>query len=94
MGEYVKVSRRTFVIDFTPIKMDYLVVGTELPCNVYTKDKSTYKLSFEKGHKFNHVDRSTLQGKGISEVFVDYEVMDEVNKYKKNNQESAAPPQP
>ncbi len=96
MGEYVKVKRRTFVIDHTPIKMDYLVVGTELPCDVYTRDKSTYKLSFSKGHKYNHVDRSTLQGKGISEVYVDYEVMDEVNKYKKKNQEqeSAAPLSP
>ena len=94
MGDYVKVKRRTFVIDHTPIKMDYLVVGTELPCDVYTKDKSTFKLSFSKGHKYNHVDRGTLQGKGISEVYVDYEVMDEVNRYKKKNQESAVPLSP
>jgi HD-GYP domain-containing protein (c-di-GMP phosphodiesterase class II) len=94
MGDYVTVKRRTVVVDFTPIKMDYLVVGTELPCDVYTKDKSTFKLSFPKGHKYNHIDRGTLQGKGISEVYVDYEVMDEVNKYKKKNQESAAPLSP
>jgi len=90
MSDYVKVKRRTFVIDHTPIKMDYLVVGTELPCDVYTKDKSTFKLSFAKGHKYKHTDRSALQSKGISEVYVDYEVMDEVNKYKKKNQEAPA----
>jgi HD-GYP domain-containing protein (c-di-GMP phosphodiesterase class II) len=94
MSEYVKVTRRTFVIDHTPIKMDYLVVGTELPCDVYTRDKSTYKLSFPKGHKYNHIDRGTLQGKGISEVYVDYEVMDDVNRYRKQTQELTAPLSP
>src|ERR1700690_1862677 len=83
MAEYEKVVKRTYVIDHTPIKMDYLVVGTQLPFDVYTKDKSVYKLTYEKGHKYNHIDRGTLKSKGISEVYVDYEVMDEVNKYKK-----------
>ena len=83
MAEYEKVVKRTYVIDHTPIKMDYLVVGTQLPFDVYTKDKSVYKLTYKKGHKYNHIDRGTLKSKGISEVYVDYEVMDEVNKYKK-----------
>jgi hypothetical protein len=52
MAEYEKVVKRTYVIDHTPIKMDYLVVGTQLPFDVYTKDKSVYKLTYEKGHKY------------------------------------------
>ncbi|HTZ17997.1 MAG TPA: HD domain-containing phosphohydrolase [Dissulfurispiraceae bacterium] len=91
MSEYVKVKRRTFVIDHTPIRVDYLVVGTELPCDIYIRDKSTYQLSLAKGHKYNHIDKRTLQVKGISEVYVDYEVMDEVNKYKKKHQDLIAP---
>jgi HD-GYP domain-containing protein (c-di-GMP phosphodiesterase class II) len=87
VGEYDKVKKRTYVIDHTPIKMDYLVVGTQLPFDVYTRDKSVYKLTYEKGHAYNHIDRNNLKSKGISEVYVDYEVMDEVNKYKKKNAE-------
>ncbi|HMK59549.1 MAG TPA: HD domain-containing phosphohydrolase [Dissulfurispiraceae bacterium] len=85
MAEYEKVRKRTYVIDHTPIKMDYLVVGTHLPFDVYTREKSVYKLTFEKGHTYNHIDRNNLKNRGISEVYVDEEVMDEVNKYKKKN---------
>ena len=88
MAEYEKVKKRTYVLDHTPIKMDYLVVGTQLPFDVYTREKSVYTLAYEKGHKYNHLDRDKLKSKGASEVYVDYEVMDEVNKYKKKNLEA------
>jgi len=71
--------------------MECLIAGAELPCDVYPGDKSTVKLSFPSGHKYNHVDRSTLQSKAVSEVYVDCEVIDEVNKYKKKNPDFIAP---
>jgi len=55
--------------------MDYLVVGTQLPFRCLYQGQKAYTSSpTKKVISYNHIGQGYIEGKGISEVYVDYEV--------------------
>lgn len=72
MSDYTwKTKRRLVTLDPKPIKLEYLVTGTILPCDVYGRDKSSYQLLMAKGEKYTVLERERLRGSGVSELYVD-----------------------
>jgi HD-GYP domain-containing protein (c-di-GMP phosphodiesterase class II) len=86
MADYSwKTKKRLVSLDPRPVKLEYLVTGTLLPCDVYAKDKSSYQLVMAKGEKYTVMEKAKLQGSGVSELYVDEGDIAEVTSvYKKS----------
>lgn len=73
-----KTKKRLVSLDPKPIRLEYLVTGTILPCDIYTRDKSTYQLFLAKGEKYTVLEKEKLRGSGIAELYVDEGDLSEV----------------
>lgn len=71
MGTTYKIIDEDGDKNYVPLKADSLPVGSILPFDIFVKDKDVMKPLYGKGTVFSNLAREYLNGKGISELYVD-----------------------